>query len=150
MPVAAAVVGDGHIAARRVLAARNMAAERRRAAALDRCHHLQLVAAHVTGIGLAPCRSVIAEDIRNLQCRTGQDRRPLCRWLVRLILPALLGLLVLLRQQVERALDRRAHAAPSSPVWSVPATLAGYEDGCRARAGGWQSCAAARAGSRPS
>ena len=42
-----------------------------RAAALDRCHHLQLVAAHVTGIGLAPCRSVIAEDIRNLQCRTG-------------------------------------------------------------------------------
>jgi hypothetical protein len=93
-----------------VLAALDMAAEGRRAAALDRCHHLQLVAAHVTGIGLAPCRSVIAEDIRNLQCRTGQDRRPLCRWLVRLILPALLGLLVLLRQQVERALDRRDDA----------------------------------------
>jgi hypothetical protein len=79
-----------------------MPAERRRAAALDRCHHLQLVATDVTGIGLAPCRSVVAEGIRNLQRWTGQDRRPLCRRLIRLILLALLGLLVRLRQQVER------------------------------------------------
>jgi len=44
-----------------------MPAERRRAAALDRCHHLlPLVAAHVTGIGLPPSRSVVAEDIYRL------------------------------------------------------------------------------------
>jgi hypothetical protein len=43
-----------------------MAAERRRAAALDRRHHFQLVEADVTGIGSTPRRSVIAEDIRDL------------------------------------------------------------------------------------
>ena len=37
------------MAARLVLAARDMAAERRRAAALDRAHHLQLVEAHMAG-----------------------------------------------------------------------------------------------------
>ena len=38
----AAVVGDGRVPAVAVLTARNMAAEGRRAAALDRAHHLQL------------------------------------------------------------------------------------------------------------
>jgi len=38
MPVAARVVGDERVCA--VLAARDMAAEHRRAAAYDRCHHL--------------------------------------------------------------------------------------------------------------
>jgi hypothetical protein len=56
------------------LAALDMAAERRRAAALDRRHHLQLVEADVTGIGGTPRRSVIAEDIRDLQCWTGHSR----------------------------------------------------------------------------
>ena len=42
VPIAAAVVGDGRVAARVVLATRNMAAEGRRAAALDRAHHLEL------------------------------------------------------------------------------------------------------------
>jgi hypothetical protein len=51
-----------------------MAAERRRAAALDRRHHLQLVEADVTGIGGTPGRSVIAEDSRDLQCWTGHSR----------------------------------------------------------------------------
>ena len=51
----------------RVLAARDMAAERRRAAALDRRHHLELAEADMTGIGLAPRRPVAAEDIRDLQ-----------------------------------------------------------------------------------
>ena len=52
---------------RAVLAARDMAAERRRAAALDRRHHLQLAEADMAGIGSAPCRTVVAEDIRDLQ-----------------------------------------------------------------------------------
>ena len=64
---------------RAVLAARDMAAERRRAAALDRAHHLHLVEADVAGIGTAPRRPVVAEDIRDLQRWTGHGRRALRR-----------------------------------------------------------------------
>ena len=64
MPVAAAVVGDDGV--RTVLAARDMAAKRRRAAALDCAHHLHLVEADVAGIGTAPRRPVVAEDIYRL------------------------------------------------------------------------------------
>ena len=56
----------------------------------------------MTGIGGTPRRSVVAEDIRNLQRWTGHDRRSLRR---RLVLPALHGLLARLRQQIERARD---------------------------------------------
>ena len=55
------------VAARCVLAARDVAAERCRATALDRIHHLQLLEAHMGAVGLAPSRAVIAEDIRDLQ-----------------------------------------------------------------------------------
>jgi hypothetical protein len=37
---------------------------------------------HVAGVGLAPRRSVVAEDIRDLQNRTPHDRRGLCGRLV--------------------------------------------------------------------
>ena len=37
-----------------VLAALDMPAERRRAAALDRRHHLQLAEAHMAGVGVTP------------------------------------------------------------------------------------------------
>src|SRR6202162_1153656 len=67
MPVAAAVVGDGGVAAGLVLATRHVPAESRGAAALDGAHHLQLVEADVTAIGVTPSRPVIAEDIRDLQ-----------------------------------------------------------------------------------
>ena len=63
------------MATRRVLAARDMAAERRRAAALDRRHDLQLAEAHMTGVGFTPRRSMVAEDIRNLQPWTRHPRR---------------------------------------------------------------------------
>ena len=63
-PHKAAVVGDDGIGA--VLAARDMTAERHGAAALDGRHHLHLVEADVPGIGAAPRRPVVAEDIRNL------------------------------------------------------------------------------------
>src|SRR5260370_1183400 len=106
MPVAAAVVRD--LGVRALLAARDMAAERRGAAALDRRHHLQLVEADVPGIGAPPCRPMAAEDIRDLQYRTGHRRRPLRR--------RLLGLLARLREQVERALDGRDHAGGDAGV----------------------------------
>jgi hypothetical protein len=60
---------------RALLAARDMPAERRRAAALDRRHHLELAEAHMACIGLPPCRSMAAEDIRDLQSRARHGRR---------------------------------------------------------------------------
>src|SRR5260221_14246347 len=66
MSIAARVIGDLRIAALLVLAARDMAAERCR-------HHLELAEADMAGIGLAPCWSVAAQDIRDLQRWTGQD-----------------------------------------------------------------------------
>src|ERR1700730_1642794 len=75
MPVAAGVVGDLGMAARRVLAARDMAAERRRTTALDRTHHLQLVEAHMPAVVLTPGRTVVAENVRDLQSWSGHGRR---------------------------------------------------------------------------
>ena len=71
VPVTAAIVGDDGVSALLVIAARHMAAERRRAAALDGAHHLHLVEADVTDVGAPPRRSVVAEDIRDLKGRTG-------------------------------------------------------------------------------
>src|SRR5258708_14298466 len=73
MAVAARVIGDLRVAALVILAARDMAAERCRAAVLDRRHHLELAEADMAGIGFAPCRSMAAQDIRDLQRWTGQD-----------------------------------------------------------------------------
>ena len=70
----AGVVGDLRVTALLVLAACDMAAERCRAAVLDRRHHLELLEADMTGIGLTPCRSMVAEDIRDLQHRAGHCR----------------------------------------------------------------------------
>jgi hypothetical protein len=58
-----------------VLAARDLAAERRGAAALDGTHHLQLVEAHMRAVGLAPRRAVIAENVRDLQNWSSHGRR---------------------------------------------------------------------------
>src|SRR5467141_3824984 len=52
VPVAAAVVGDRGVGA--VLAARDVSAQRRRAAALDGAHHLELEQADVTAVGMTP------------------------------------------------------------------------------------------------
>ena len=106
-----AVVSDDRV--RAIFAARHMAAERRRAAALNGRHHLHLVEADVTDIGTTPRRSVVAEDIRDLQHRARHDRGPLRRGLV---FPVLLGLFARLRQQVERALDASDHAGGDAGV----------------------------------
>src|SRR5205085_4665159 len=75
MPVAAGVVRDLRMAARRVLAARDISAERRRATALDRTHHLQLIEAHMSAVGLTPSRTVVAENVRDLQNWSSHGRR---------------------------------------------------------------------------
>ena len=61
------------MATRRILAARDMPAERRRATALDRTHHLQLLKAHMAAIGLTPSRAV-TENIRDLQSWSSHGR----------------------------------------------------------------------------
>jgi hypothetical protein len=61
----AGVVGDAVVAA--ILAALNMAAEGRRAALLDRRHHLELVEAHMPGIGSAPGGPMAMKDVCDLQ-----------------------------------------------------------------------------------
>ena len=63
------------MATRRVLAARDMPAERRRATALDRTHHLQLIEAHMPAVGLTPSRAVVAENVRDLQNWSSHGRR---------------------------------------------------------------------------
>ena len=55
---------------RAVLAAFDMPAQRRRSAALDRRHDLELAEAHMAGMGRTPSRPAVAEDVRHL------DRRP--------------------------------------------------------------------------
>jgi hypothetical protein len=55
------------VAALLVVAARNKASERRRATALDRTHHLQLLEADMAAIGFAPSEAMVAENIRDLQ-----------------------------------------------------------------------------------
>jgi hypothetical protein len=80
MPVAAAVVRDNRV--RAALAARDMPAECRRAAALDRTHDLHLVEADMARIGATPRRPVVAENIRDLQRWAGHACRVLSGLLV--------------------------------------------------------------------
>ena len=75
MSITARVVSDERVAARRVLAACDVAAERHCAAALDCTHHLQLVEAHMATVGLTPSGTVIAEDVRDLQRWSNHNRR---------------------------------------------------------------------------
>src|SRR5215470_14047821 len=77
MPVAAGIIGDEGVGT--VLTTRNVAAESRRAAALDGGHHLQLGKADMAGIGFAPESTVAAENIRDLQRWTGHETPPLMR-----------------------------------------------------------------------
>src|ERR1700693_1666885 len=74
VPVTAAIVGDDGVSALLVLAARNMPAEGRRAAALDRTHDLHLIEADVPGIGATPRCPMVAEDVRDLQLWARHDR----------------------------------------------------------------------------
>jgi len=72
MAVAARVVSDAAVAA--VLAALDMPAERSRAALLDCRHHLELIQAHMPGIGSAPVGSMATEDVCDLQPSAAHGR----------------------------------------------------------------------------
>jgi Transposase IS66 family len=63
VPVAAGVIGDSRVGA--VLAAHDMPAECRRAATLDRRHHLELAEADMDGVSLPPRRSVTRTATRS-------------------------------------------------------------------------------------
>ena len=101
----------------------DMPAERRRAAALDRRHHLQLVEAEMAGIGRTPRRPVVAEDIRDLQPRTGQAAGAYaggcpCFLSCSSVGPSagLCAPLAWLRQHVEWALDVGDHAGRDAGI----------------------------------
>src|SRR6516165_5203581 len=134
MPVAAGVVRDLRMAARCVLAARDMAAECRRATALDRPHHLQLLKAHMGAVGLTPGKAVIAEDIRDLQSWSSHGR-----WRYGA------GGSSLSRFARRRRGALRSSSGPSSQAWNVRARPESRECPCRARADGSRSCGEANA-----
>src|SRR5204863_9249337 len=67
------VVGYARVAA--IVAALDVAAERRGATELDRCHDAPLAEAQVTLVGGTPSGAVAAEDIRHLQPWTRHGRR---------------------------------------------------------------------------
>ena len=73
MAIAARVVGDAAVAA--IFAALDMPAERGRAALLDRRHDLELLQAHMSGIGPAPVGPMAMKDVCDLQPRAAH-RRP--------------------------------------------------------------------------
>jgi len=121
--VAAGVIGDDGV--RALLTTLDMTAERRRAAALDGRHHLQLVEADVARIGSTPRLSVAAEDIRDLQRWTQHCRGRLGRRLIGAGRLAILGrgfllwlfaLLARLRQQIERTRDFRDHSGSDAGI----------------------------------
>ena len=64
VPVAAGIVADAQV--RAVLAAFDMTAQRRRSAALDRRHDLELAEAYMAGMRRTPSRPAAAEDVRHL------------------------------------------------------------------------------------
>ena len=63
----ATIIRNDCVGAALVLAARDVPAERRRAAALNRAHHLQLLQADMAAVGVTPSGTMVAEDIRDLQ-----------------------------------------------------------------------------------
>ena len=70
MPVAATVVGDDRVGA--IFAARNVATERHRAAALNRTHDLQLLKTDM-GAGTTPRRPVVAKNIRPISLNSEKN-----------------------------------------------------------------------------
>ena len=125
-----------------VLAAHDMPAEGCGVAALDCRHHLQLVEADMAGVGLTPCRSMAAENIRDLQNRARHARRALGGWR---------GAFELRRDMLQRAHDLTDRLGGDPRIERGVLEFAALgSPGCRcsARADGWQSCAVRCAATR--
>src|SRR6201981_509134 len=114
MPVAAGVVRDLGMAARRVLAARDMAAERRRATALDRTHDLQLLEAH---IGLEMSEQGL-NDAKVLATLEQMGRKAVAKRMQRDRLAQPRGFSGLLEQSTELT---RGHWLMLTAAWKQPA-----------------------------
>src|SRR5258708_35492573 len=93
----------------------DMPAECRRAATLDRRHHLELAEADMAGVSLPPRRSVAAEDIRDLESGTDHASRALGRRLGPLGGQQ--------RETIERADDRADHVGGNLSVAPRPLDL---------------------------
>src|SRR6266446_4127432 len=149
MPVAAGVVRDLRMAARRVLAARDISAERRRATALDRTHHLQLVEAHMPAVDLTPSRTVIAENVRDLQSWSSHGRRRYGATAPRCLASHACGAARSGHRAGSRSWkssrSQRGCSGPSSPASRVRAAPESLECPCRAQADGSRSCGEAYA-----
>src|SRR6202040_850586 len=102
MPITARVKSDQRMAARHVLATCDVPAERCRAAALDRTHHLQLIEADMAAVGLAPSGTVRGGCPRPPELVEPQPTALLRR---RLLSVSLCGPVVPRAQARERALD---------------------------------------------
>src|SRR5262245_30649014 len=79
MAIPATAVGNDGVAAVRVLATRDIPAERRGAADLDRTHDIQLCMTHVAAVGLTPSGAEAAADLRDVQGWTVHVYRRLLR-----------------------------------------------------------------------
>ncbi len=110
VPVAATIERDDGMRAAIVLATRNVAAKRRRAAALDGTHHFQLPEADMTAVGMTPSGTMIAENIRDLQRWPGHAGG------LRRLGPAPLRPLLRAADWTERALDGRDPAGGNARV----------------------------------
>ena len=73
VPVAARVIGDACVGA--VLTALDMAAQRRRAANLDRGHHAPLAEAQTSFVVSTPSGTVAVENVRHFELWMGHRRR---------------------------------------------------------------------------
>src|ERR1700751_497091 len=146
MAIAARVVGDAVVAP--TPATFDMSAECRRAALLDRRHDLELIEAHMPGIGSAPGGPMAMKDVCDLQPRTAHGRPAMCRIAVsrRSMVPTGRGGWL----QPGSWYWRRGCKGPWCRAWHDPEVSESREYRHRARGGGWRNCAAVCVATRAS
>ena len=127
---------------RAVLAARDVPAESRRAAALDGAHHLHLAEAHMAAVGFTPS----ADPWSRKMSATSRAGRATTRRAMPAASPSLAsggssrssGLVT-----ARSTWWRRGCSAPSCRAWRARAAPGSRARRCRSPADAWRSCAAA-------
>ena len=124
-------------------------AEGPRSTALDRTHHLQLVEAHMPAVGLTPSRTVIAENVRDLQSWSSHGRGATASAAPRCVASHACGAARSGHRAGSRswrsARSQRGCSGPSSPASRDRAAPGSRECRCRAQADGSRSCGEAYA-----